>query len=590
MKQTNIDQVAELITVSFPMDWMSIYDWSDKIEESLSSIEAKLSKFQADAFRLFAQSVLRGEYVVRPDYQSKLVRLIDLMSECELYDDDTNALKSNAIREFNQIIYSLVEVIKGYKYLLTTLNNKYSGKQPRFIINAYRVKYRKEFTDKYSILYNILFNLMRIDHTLSYGKKTIEELVLYQHELVRLINDKGESSEILQILDILKKKCLFLLKKLLIDDNRAFDYMIDFRPYHYDAGKLDLGDLREVDELFEFYRAESYSNDAKGNDLDVRARNNNLPIGQYALLMKYYKDSKQTSDTQIENILADFNKLYDSIILRFKKRPIDIYALGTLKNYMYNCRFSFLMNAPSYTFDRLKTDLNEIIGIQYKTGILNFYPYRKAFDKAFQMFRLEDSNDKAKLEDYKSFLQKCITSFSEAMQWCETNYFYPIQNTFRECLNPFKGFGAVFIASSFCRPVRYDKLRDELNDYKSKLLLLDNEIFMREEQEQMRNLKMDIDNSRTREVEILSIFTAIITFLFGAIGFYSDNNEHDFEHLIFSIFGLGSVLMIFVCGIHLMTMRKEQTVKEYFKHPRMWFCILTILFCMGMIIWLLANI
>ena len=138
--------------------------------------------------------------------------------------------------------------------------------------------------------------------------------------------------------------------------------------------------------------------------------------------------------------------------------------------------------------------------------------------------------------------------------------------------------------------MRYDKLRDELNDYKSKLLLLDNEIFMREEQEQMRNLKMDIDNSRTREVEILSIFTAIITFLFGAIGFYSDNNEHDFEHLIFSIFGLGSVLMIFVCGIHLMTMRKEQTVKEYFKHPRMWFCILTILFCMGMIIWLLANI
>ena len=207
-----------------------------------------------------------------------------------------------------------------------------------------------------------------------------------------------------------------------------------------------------------------------------------------------------------------------------------------------------------------------------------------------QLFRLENSNEKAKFEEYKVFLQKCISSFSEAMQWCETNYFYPIQNTYRECLNPFEGFGAVFIASSFCRPVRYDQLRDELNEYKSKLLLFDNEMSLREEQDQMRSLKIDIDNSRTREVEILSIFTAIITFLFGAIVFYSDNNENDFVHLIFSIFGLGSVLMIFVSGIHLITMRKEQTVKEYFKHPRMWFSMFTILFCIGLIIWLLAHV
>lgn len=590
MKQTNIDQVSKLIKDSFPIDWMSNYTWSDSVDEMLSAVKEKLAEFRANVFYLFAQSVLRGEYVVRTDYQAKLVKLIDMLSGCELYDDDTNALKSNAIREFNALIYSLVEIIKGYRHLLTTLYNKYSGRRSKFMINAYRVQHRIESTDIYCGFYEILFNIMRIDHTLSYGKKTIEELILYHHKLDMLINDKSLDKRVIRIIDVLNKKSLFLLKKLLIDDNKEFDYMIDFKHFHYDTRKLDLGDLKAVDDRFEFYRTDSYTNDAKGYELDLRARNNNLPIGQYTLLMKYYKDSSKTSNVQINNILADFNRLYDSLIERFTKRPIDMYALGTLKNYMYNCRFSFLMKDPSYTFESLQEDLNEIIGIQCKTGILNFYPYRKAFEKALQLFRLENSNEKAKFEEYKVFLQKCISSFSEAMQWCETNYFYPIQNTYRECLNPFEGFGAVFVASSFCRPVRYDQLRDELNEFKSKLLLFDNETSLREEQDQMRSLKNDIDNSRTREVEILSIFTAIITFLFGAIVFYSDNNENDFVHLIFSIFGLGSVLMIFVSGIHLITMRKEKTVKEYFKHPRMWFSMFTILFCIGLIIWLLAHI
>ena len=121
-------------------------------------------------------------------------------------------------------------------------------------------------------------------------------------------------------------------------------------------------------------------------------------------------------------------------------------------------------------------------------------------------------------------------------------------------------------------------------------MLVDNEIALREEQEEMRSLKRDIDNSRTREVEILSGFTAIITFLFGTIGFFASNKESDFLHLIYSVFGLGAILMIFVSGIHMLTMRREKEVGDYFKHPRMWFCIITILASVGLIIWLLIKV
>ena len=589
-RDTRIAEIVDLFKKSYPMGWMDSYDWAASGEDSLATVKANLKTFEEETFYLFAQSVLRGEYIIRANYQESLEPLVELLSNGELYDDETIPLKSIAIREFNAMTYKLVEVIKSYRYLLTTLNNKYAERQTKYIINAYRVQYRIDSSDAFGALYNILIDVTRIDHFLSYGKNTIDNLILYHTELAVQLSSKNFGDKVMLVVDIMNKKCQFLLKKLLVDDNKEFDYMIDFKPIHYDTGGLDLGYLKEMDERFDFYRADSYGNEVRGNDMDVRAHNRNLPIGQYTLLMKYYKDSKNTRNPQIDNILAEFNKLHDSLAAQFTKRPLDIYALGTLKNYMYNCRFSFLMANPSYDFEQLQKDLNDIVDIQYKTGVLNFYPYRKAFEKALQLFRNEENTEKDVLSRYKEFMLHCIASFEEAMKWCRTNCFYPIQNTYRECLVPVTGFGAVFIASSFCRPVRYDKLRDELNYFKSQVLLVDNEMALRKEQEEMRSLKKDIDNSRTREVEILSVFTAIITFLFGTIGFFADNKENDFLHLIFSVFGLGAILMIFVSGIHILTMRREKTAGDYFKHPRMWFCLLMILASVVLIVWMVMKV
>ena len=81
------------------------------------------------------------------------------------------------------------------------------------------------------------------------------------------------------------------------------------------------------------------------------------------------------------------------------------------------------------------------------------------------------------------------------------------------------GLGEVFIASSFCRPVKYGKLEDELKTFKNQSLLVDNEIALHEEKVELKKIRDDINHARTKEIEVLSVFTAIITFLFGTIGF-----------------------------------------------------------------------
>ena len=590
INRTKIEQIVKLYKEEFPMGWLSGYDWSlDNSETSLESVKDKVNSFDQDFFYLFAQSVLAGEFHIRKDFPQTLDGVYELLTSGEVYVDETNQFITVAARFFNDMLYLQAEVIRNLRYLLTILYNKYEERPTKYILNAYRVKHDST-KGNFGRYYDILIDVTRIDHFLSYDKRTISDLIIYHAELSKGLEDKNLPSKIIQVLDVLNKKSLFLLKKLLVDESRVFDFMIDFKHKQYDTGKIDLGYLKGMDKYFEFYRAENYSNDELGNELDIRARNNALPIGQYSLLMKYYKDSKSTQKTQIDNIIKEFDESYEKLSAQFTMRPLDRYALGTLKNYMYNCRFSFLMQNEAYSFEQLQNDLNRIIGIQYQTKILNFYPYRKAFEKALMLLHKDETHDKSVLNEYKRFLELCIAKFSEAMQWCKENWFYPIQNCYNECLVPVTGFGAVFIASSFCRPVRYDNLKEELNTFRNQALLVDNEIALREEKADLKSLKKDIDNTRTKEIEILSVFTAIITFLFGSIGFFADNRNNDFPHLIYSIIGLGAILMIFVCGIHLVTMRKEEHVVEYFKHPRSWFCFVTIIVSVVLLFYMLSMV
>ncbi len=531
---------------------------------------------------------MSGEYLVKPNVQDTLISISDCFTDGEIFDDEMPPLLSKLIFDFNNLVGDLIRVIRRYRYLLTWLNEKYEDRRPQYVLNALRTDNNRAFNCKFSKLYNILLDVTFFDHFLSTDKNKIQNLILDYSELEKAVQDPAFQEKNILAIKVLKEKCMFILKKLMIDDNKEFDFMIDFERKHYDTSTQTFSFFSEMNNLFEFYRSNSYSNDSLGKELDKKAVSKTITIGQYALLMKFYKDSKNTQEVQINNILKDFDKKYNHLSKVFTKRPLDVYALCTLKNYMYNSRFSYRISKrnDTYSFEKLRADLNEIIDIQYQTGILNFYPYRKAFRKAQKMLYNNDKLSKDEMLEFKNFLMLCIDKFAESIEWCKTYSFYPIQNIYSECLTRVKDcdFGVVYVASSFCRPVRYEKLRDELNTFKNSILLIDNEIALKEEKEELTKLRKDIDNTRTKEIEILSFFTAIITFLFGSIGFFARNENNDFIHLLFSILGLGAILLIFVSGIHITTMRIENKW-----HPRAWFCYITMVVSIVLIFYLIYK-
>lgn len=597
MKQSKISKIQELLSLfasEFPNGWLDSFQWDNEedSEESYCQIRNKIEEFHQESFYLLASSILSGEYILRGNIVNDLIAFINRLYDSELKTDESNILKNLNVKEFNNLTKEYIQIIQSYRYLLADLDNKYELNHIDYIVNAYRKNSDVCNNSFCGLCFPILITITRIDHLLSSDKHTITKLILCHNDLEEIIKNPIITSKNKVVLSILNEKCLFLLKKLLIDDNRDFDFLIDFKHHHYDTANLRFIYLDKYDRYFEFYRTEAYSNENLGRELDRKSYENKLSIGLHTLLIKYYKDSNGTDKSQIDNILSDFNELYKRLMSTFSKRPFDKYALRTMINYMYNCNISYKMRNmnTSYSFENLQDDINEIIRLQNSTGIFNFYPFRKAILWLKEYFESHNTLSEMQSKQYRELLSLCIEKFEKSIQWCKEMCFFPIQNTYSECITKVDDFGPVFVASSFCRPVKYQNLRDELNEYKNLALSIDNQIAIREDRIKLEKLKLEIENSKNRQIEILSFFSAVITFIFGTIGFFAENKNNDFIHLVYSIFGLGAILLIFVCGIHLVTMKKEDSFVEYFKHPRTWFCIITLLACFILIVWMFFSI
>lgn len=101
-----------------------------------------------------------------------------------------------------------------------------------------------------------------------------------------------------------------------------------------------------------------------------------VDMWKYAFLMRYYV-KKTKSIQQIDHLLSLSEKHYSESIL-LEDNIVNHYAARSMRNYMYNSRFSFLCQYDkAYCFKSLKDDIEQIEAIQNETFIYNYHPYEK---------------------------------------------------------------------------------------------------------------------------------------------------------------------------------------------------------------------
>ena len=143
---------------------------------------------------------------------------------------------------------------------------------------------------------------------------------------------------------------------------------------------------------------------------------------------------------------------------------------------------------------------------------------------------------------------KIIDKLDAAYKWCEKNQFYPFQLMRKDCANLIKEVNILLLSpSSFSRPIRYEQLSDTIAALKLDANAIRNEIRLYEEHSKIIAIKNEVEKAKKSQIEILGIFTAIITFFIGCVTIFTnvENNisiTEKMEHISY----LGSIILLFV--------------------------------------------
>ena len=563
-------------------NWIENYSWKENPKVDLMNGLLRLQQFNYSFFVLFCKSVLSGEYIKYPKHVQKLIEDFEEILAHENAIPDSETVNEEEVSRFKQELYKeynstenwIKDSLLHYRGLFSTVVEKIQLAEHKYIFNA---SSRYDHYDSSHILSDIvryIIPVCKMDHSLYYDKESITDLILKREELLKG-GKASQDNEVGLIYQAVLDKCSFLLKKLLFISGKS-EYSLDFKKYTIDETNIEAKTFDWLIKRFDFLHKD-IEDDDKIRLWQNKCSTNNIRTSEIIMLMKHYK-KRGGSLNQIDNLISYFDDtLYSKLNHVFIKDKFNTHALKTIKNYLYNSRFSFKIKQKKYSYKDLLKDMEVIENIQKETSIKNFYPYRKAIQ-----FLMGDIDNDLKnipshteLFDEKiSLLEEYIKSFEDNLKWCYNINFYPFQLPFNECGVKYDSLNIfIFIPSSFSRPIGYVSLRDELIDIKTKFSFLKNKRDFIEENINIENIKQEVRKNEKKYMEILGVFMTVSAFLFGTIDFLSQGLGK--EILTTSVLAFGVLLLLFNSSLYFITMQRENHWIDYVMNPRFVFSFIT---------------
>ena len=544
-KLYSINNIINKYNETFNPGWIEGLNWGDEdtSRESYTQGKSKLDDFISYVFIEISQSVLKGEFLRCSN--NKLADLCDICQD-DVLINDSNKLKQDLKTRFRQFNNELYDISALYRSNIQIIEDKIRLSECNYMVNAVS-RHSTEFSIE---LFQILFVIIKIcfgEYELSYDEKYIQFLILRKARLIEY-EQKVTNGEIKNIIKVVLFKSDFILKKLShLSPNKTIEYFLDFKRQTINANNSINIELEQYSYFQYFIDPNTIP---KGTIAIWQSKHSRkeAKIWQLVLLMRYYVKVTK-SKTQVKNLLTGFVHFYDRLIQKELYR-FDEYALKTIKNYMYNSQFSMIVDDSTSTYQEVVERLEEIIEIQNETQIHNFHPYQKAVSYLLAHIRncIKENDDIALIKNKESYMLKIIDRLEEAYKWCEKNQFYPFQLMRKDCVNLIKEVNILlFSPSSFSRPIRYEYLSDAVAALKIDANAICNEIRLYEEHSKIIAIKNEVEKAKKSQIEILGIFTAIITFFIGCVTIFTnaENNisiTEKMEHISY----LGSIILIFV--------------------------------------------
>lgn len=185
-----------------------------------------------------------------------------------------------------------------------------------------------------------------------------------------------------------------------------------------------------------------------------------------------------------------------------------------------------------------------------------------------------------------------MNKYETALQWSENHKFFPFQLPFDEsCFNSESYKLKLFVPSAFATDIDYKSLNNTLMSFKKERDNLAFLFSLSKERRDIEVIKETIKTTDKKAFDLIAIFTAAITFLFGTINIFVANEKFDLAQLICNTTGLGIILILFTSLYLLVSPIFIQRINliDYLKSWRLWFGLLGLISYVSLIVYLYQN-
>lgn len=542
-----LDDCKSLISTKFLPDWVREFDFSEPTTLSTNKINfaTYLKNFTGNFFTELNLSLLCGEYIIDPDYLTKIDNIDSLIQQIpdtlEVIDnvDLRNKYSSDILNSIISPIRLALIQLKKFSKQITRYLDQQDDLYVLFDALSYKgindnIPEKNDFEIDTNQLFQVFYINLQIsiaDHRIALNRSLLSDLLLYKKELDEIKNVDDF------YFTIIKDKCNYLIKKIGIkfnEDKKRYLYAFDFEDRELLVSELQINSYSKFDNI----TAAHYENNQSANNAltkQIKETENRirkfekLSFLDYHTLIKHYKDDYNNLE-QVKNLIQEFENVYRNS-LKNANNDFDIRAYRTVYNYMLNNQLSLMLN-QNHNYENILLLIDKINQVQNETKIKNFFPYLRFSIYLKTILEEEYKKETPSLEKLQSLTKKLEETLQRAFEnfnWCKERHFLAYQAPYNESIisiiDKKNTSIKLFLASSFVLPINYEKVTNEIqelerekNKYKT---LFDVSVHIGKQKKEFAEMKTRIEQTDRRQIEILSIFAAIVLFVSANIQIFT---------------------------------------------------------------------
>jgi hypothetical protein len=541
-----LEQCYNQFIEEFPESWLP--NGSEE-EVVFFNKNTQIDSFFETCFILLSKSIICGEYINVPNFLDVLNNFLEKTTveyAPPSLSESGSEKVDKLLSRYRDLNYSIYNALQHYNYFVTVSKNKFSTEENKYRYGFYKLKSIKS-TDKILKLFpEITIPLCLFDYRFPIGEDEFHKLLLSRNRLMEYISEG--SSERRTVLAILLHKCHFIICKI---KETPFYINFESNTVCINPKELEIG-------YYDGFVTKECDSELKANELLNNINGANPELKSFVLLMKYYKQNltDKSDIVKMDFVLNKYSDIYQ--IKRNSQEFINPsnsieeynkFSLNSILNFLHNCRFSFYTQKCNPNLKQIKEELRHIENIQAKTGVKNFHPYEKAIEaitKCIELHIEQEDFDNRLIEDKLEELNRVIVLYEESYEWSRSHQFFPFQLPFEESMYGVSDESIkLFVPSAYARYINYNILKERLEQFNRTKEYLRFRCDLSMERKEITQIKDDIKTSDKKAYDLIAIFTAAITFLFGIVNIFINNTTLDLYQLIANTIGFGILLLLF---------------------------------------------